>query len=94
MPMEMLTTVIVALITGVTAVVGAVLANNKSQAVLAERVDRSNELLHHKIDRLSDRVDKHNSVVERTYKMEVEMATMWRRQDELRETVTGTREER
>ena len=33
--------------------------------MLTERVDRSNELLHLKIDRLSDRVDKHNGLIER-----------------------------
>ncbi len=46
------------------------LINNKSTAVLAERVDKSNELLHYKIDRLSDRVDKHNGLIERMVTVE------------------------
>lgn len=36
---------------------------------------------------LTKQVEKHNSVVERTYKLETDEATMWRRIDELREDV-------
>lgn len=34
---------------------------------------------------LTAQVEKHNSTVERTYKLESDTATMWRRIDELRE---------
>lgn len=57
--------VVVALVTAAGSVGGAALINNKSHAVLVERVERSNELLHCKIDTLSERVDKHNSLIER-----------------------------
>ncbi len=62
--------VVTALITAAGSVGGAALINNKSTAVLAERVDKSNELLHYKIDRLSDRVDKHNGLIERMVTVE------------------------
>ena len=39
------------------------------------------------IERLSARVDKHNGVIERVYKLEADEATMWHRHDELAERV-------
>ena len=38
-----------------------------------------------KVDTLSGRVEKHNTVIERTFKLESDTATMWRRIDEQRE---------
>lgn len=38
-----------------------------------------------KIDVLSNRVEKHNSIVERTFKLESDMSTMWHRHDELKD---------
>lgn len=35
------------------------------------------------IDELKKSVDKHNQVVERTYQLEADSATQWRRHDEL-----------
>ncbi len=40
-----------------------------------------------KIDHLSERVEKHNGVVERTFKVESDLSTMWHRFDELKEDV-------
>ena len=63
-------TVVVALISaGATLIV--CLINNAFQAEKAEK--QRNEtiaLIKYKIDELSDRVDKHNSIIERTYKLE------------------------
>lgn len=39
------------------------------------------------IKNLTKQVEKHNSVVERTYKLETDTSTMWRRLDELRDEV-------
>lgn len=75
------------LISGATTVIAAVMANNKSHAVLAERVERGNELVHHKIDRLSDRVDKHNSLIERMVVVEQSTKAQWLRIDENRERI-------
>lgn len=44
-------------------------------------------VLETKMDGLSTKVEKHNHVVERTYKIETEMETAWRRHDELKERV-------
>lgn len=42
-----------------------------------------------KVDMLADNVEKHNKVVERTYKLESDMDTMWHRHDELKDEVHG-----
>lgn len=44
-------------------------------------------VLETKMDALSDKVERHNSVVERTYKLETGAATAWKRHDELAERV-------
>ena len=40
-----------------------------------------------KVDDLRDDVNQHNRVVERTYKTENDMETMWKRHDELKERI-------
>lgn len=44
-------------------------------------------VLETKMDVLSVNVDKHNSVIERTYRLETDVATAWKRHDELAERV-------
>lgn len=67
------TTIATAVITGVVTFAGFLITNSKNQAVLDERI-RS----------LTRAVERHNSVIERTYKLESDMSTMWKRYDELR----------
>lgn len=55
--------IIVALITGGLSLLGAVISSNKSRAVMEV-----------KIDDLKEQVEKHNSYVERTYKLEQDVA--------------------
>lgn len=55
--------VIVACITGVVTLVGVILSNSKSRAVM--------EL---KLDSLTEKVEKHNHLIERTYKLEQDVA--------------------
>lgn len=52
-------------------------------------VGMSNQLAVLKVEmrNLTRQVEKHNSVVERTYKLETNEATMWKRIDELRAEV-------
>ncbi|MCR2027703.1 hypothetical protein [Adlercreutzia muris] len=45
-----------------------------------------------KIDCLSDRVEKHNGVIERTYKVESDLKTSFRRYDEMRGDLHEMRE--
>lgn len=44
-------------------------------------------VLETKMDALSDKVEKHNSVIERTYKLETDAAAAWKRHDELADRV-------
>ena len=44
-------------------------------------------VLETKTDALSDKVEKHNSVIERTYKLETDAASAWKRHDELADRV-------
>lgn len=55
--------IVVTLIGGVVTLVGVMLSNSRSRAVMEV-----------KIDELSRRVEKHNSLVERTYRLEQDMA--------------------
>ena len=43
--------------------------------------------LSQKVDDLRDDVSQHNKVVERTYKTENDLDTMWKRHDELKERI-------
>ncbi len=66
--------IVVALIGGAVTLVGVVLSNSRSRAVMEV-----------KIDELSRRVEKHNCLVERTYRLEQEMAVVRRDVDALEE---------
>lgn len=57
--------IVVAIVTGVVTLVGVILSNSKSQAVMAV-----------KLDALAAKVEKHNQVLERTYALERDMAVV------------------
>lgn len=55
--------IIVACITGAVTLIGAILSNSKSRAVMEVRLDA-----------LTEKVEKHNQVLGRTYRLEQDMA--------------------
>lgn len=55
--------IIVACITGVAMLIGVILSNSKSRAVMEV-----------KLDALTEKVEKHGQVLERTYRLEQDMA--------------------
>lgn len=55
--------IVVAVITGVTTLAGVVLSNSKSRSVMEV-----------KLDALAEKVEKHNRLVERTYRLEQDVA--------------------
>ena len=57
--------IIVACITGVVPLIGVILSNSKSRAVMEV-----------KLDALTAKVEKHNQVLERTYALEQDMAVV------------------
>ena len=73
--------IIVALITGAVSIIGTiitvVITNRQTLATLDKKSELSDEKMHGEINvikseikTLSERVEKHNSIVERTYKLE------------------------
>ncbi|MBP3893943.1 MAG: hypothetical protein J6D34_07890 [Atopobiaceae bacterium] len=57
--------VITAVVTGVLTLIGVLVSNSRSQAVIEV-----------KLDNLASKVEKHNSMVERTYDLEQRMAVL------------------
>ena len=66
--------ILVALIGGAVTLVGVVASNSRIRAVLEQKVDE-----------LSRRVEKHNCLVERTYRLERDMALVRRDVESLEE---------
>lgn len=65
------------------AVLSAIFAACGVYAAISNRLS----VLETKMDGLSAKVEKHNSVIERTYRLETDAATAWKRHDELAERV-------
>jgi hypothetical protein len=62
-----------ALITGAVAIVVCMINNYFQSRESQKKNDKTIALIDYKISELTKRVDKHNNVVERTYKLEEEM---------------------
>lgn len=60
-------------------VVGAIISAFGVYVAITNRLTKLETL----IDQLRDEVEKHNAIVERTYKLEADAATSWKRYDEL-----------
>ena len=65
-----------AMITGVEAIIICMINNDFQQYRIREQHDETTSMITYKIDELTKRVDKHNSIIERTYALEKQMATM------------------
>lgn len=70
--------IIAALVTGVLTLVGVIVSNSKNRAVMEE-----------KIDALTERVEKHNCLIERTYLLERDVAVAQHDIDVLRRKDEG-----
>lgn len=66
----------IALITGVVGVLGNWIVNNKNTAVIQEKVDQ-----------LETKVDKHNNLIERMYKLEGDVDVAFERIKENKEDI-------
>lgn len=80
-------TVLVAIISGlcvgVPSIITTVMLNNKNQAVINAKVEDNQKFIDYKLQELSDRVDKHNNVVERIALQERETKALWKQVDKL-----------
>lgn len=79
-----ITAIISGLCVGVPTVITSIILNNKSQAVLNTKYEEHQKFLEYKIQELSERVEKHNNVVERMALQERETKALWKRIDELK----------
>ncbi len=68
--------IIVALITAASTVVCQLVIASNSRKTMQQAQYDNQKLIEYKIDKLSERVDKHNSVIARTYKLEQDYAVV------------------
>lgn len=65
--------IIITVITASASIVAAVIANIAAMSRTSQKIDTQIALIEQKIDQLSVRVEKHNNVIERMYKLEGEV---------------------
>ncbi len=66
-------------------VLTAVITAGGVYAAITNRLTRLETL----IEQLKVETERHNAVIERTYKLETEVGTLWHRYDELRQDMKG-----
>ena len=82
--MGYITDIIIAVLALAGTLIGSALANNKGQAVLEERLNNFKEDIKEDINRLSERVDKHNHFDSRITAVEESAKSAHKRLDEMR----------
>lgn len=78
--MDYLTTIIVALISGICTAVPTIISTSQNNR-------RNTELIQYQIQELSTRVEKHNNVVERMALAELNLKQVWKQIDEIKQEV-------
>lgn len=81
------TALISPLISAIVAVFGAYTATKRAAEERERKYADSIARLETKVDLLSDRVEKHNNVMERTFKLETEVDNLYHRYDELHKDI-------
>ena len=79
-----LAVIISPLVSAIIAVFGAYAATKRAAEERERRYSDMIARLETKVDVLSERVEKHNNLIERTYKLEAEVSNLYHRYDELR----------
>ena len=62
--------ILVAFITGGLGLLGNIISNSNSQKIINAKIDANIEFVNHEIKELDKKIEKHNSVIERTYQLE------------------------
>lgn len=65
-----------ALITAISTVIGAVISGIVSLVVATKQQSKTMALVEYRLDELEKKVDKHNNLVERMYKVEAEIEAL------------------
>ena len=69
-------TIISAIISAAAAIMVCVINSNRQIIKIEAQLDKWHSLTDQKIETLSERVEKHNQVIERTYQLEKDVAIM------------------
>ncbi len=89
-------TLIASVLTGLIAAIATIcnsrMQNDKTQAILRVNLEHYRESTDSKIESLSARVEKHNGLVERMVKQEMNTEAQWKRIDELRDSIQSIEE--
>lgn len=80
--MEILTIVLPPIITSFVTLIGVLLANRKNQAVIEYRLQQ-----------LEQKVNKHNNLIDRTYKLEESNQLLWQWREDQKEKINKVEEE-
>ena len=73
-------------VTVIVAIVGAYIAMKNANNAKFEQLSTQIASLTVKVDSIKEDVERHNSIVERTYKLESDVHTAFKRIDDLKET--------
>lgn len=65
--------ILAAAITGILALIGVIVSNHTANEKIVEALNTSQAVTNEKIDALEKKVEKHNQVVERVYRLEGQM---------------------
>ena len=84
---------IVALITGGLSLLGVVLTNSASNKKVQNSIETHQAVMDEQIKALSSRVDKHNSVIDRTYIVEQRLEVLTEKQKYANRRITNLEEE-
>ncbi|MDD6689224.1 MAG: hypothetical protein PUE56_04340 [Clostridium sp.] len=72
--------IIVAIITGGLSILGVIITNHNSNRKMQSAMEVQQAVINTKIDNLTDRVEKHNQVIERTYAAEKDITLLKEKQ--------------
>ena len=84
---------IVALITGGLSLLGVVLTNSASNKKVQNSIETHQAVMDEQIKALSSRVDKHNSVIDRTYIVEQRLEVLTEKQKSANHRIANLEEE-
>lgn len=72
--------IVVAIITGGLSILGVIITNHNSNKKMQSVMEVQQAVINTKIDNLTDRVEKHNQVIERTYAAEKDITLLKEKQ--------------
>lgn len=68
-------------------IISSLITSGSTIAVAIIAIVSNNAVIKVKIDELEKKQDKHNKLIERTFKLESDMATVWKRYDDMAERI-------